>query len=201
MPALADKLNVCKTGYDAVSFVEKNISNIDSENMNNNILGSTSNANDSEIKVTLKIFFKFDRAINQYNIIQENGERTLKNVLEKLSQKNKINYRNLDLYYFIEHSENYKDDLDDMDNAINMETQLKFLNNFEIDLYFKKFPDAPESNSLITSFSVPVKDNNYNYANTFANNKALKKDENEHGREFIFNDRTAGAYQVIFSLF
>jgi hypothetical protein len=58
----------------------------------------------------------------------------LKNVLEKLSQKNKINYRNLDLYYFIEHSENYKDDLDDMDNAINMETQLKFLNNYEIDV-------------------------------------------------------------------
>jgi len=82
----------------------------------------------------LKIFFKFDRAINQYNIIQENGERTLKNVLEKLSQKNKINYRNLDLYYFIEHSESYKDELDDMDNAINMETQLKFLNNYEIDV-------------------------------------------------------------------
>ena len=58
----------------------------------------------------------------------------MKNVLEKLSQKNKINYRNLDLYYFIEHSENYKDDLDDMDNAINMETQLKFLNNYEIDV-------------------------------------------------------------------
>ena len=82
----------------------------------------------------MKIFFKFDRAINQYNIIQENGERTLKNVLEKLSQKNKINYRNLDLYYFIEHSESYKDELDDMDNAINMETQLKFLNNYEIDV-------------------------------------------------------------------
>ena len=58
----------------------------------------------------------------------------LRNVLEKLSQKNKINYRNFDLYYFIEHSENYKDDLDDMDNAINMDTQLKFLNNYEIDV-------------------------------------------------------------------
>ena len=47
MPALSDKLNVCKTGYDAVSFVEKNISNIDTENINSNILGST--LNDSEI--------------------------------------------------------------------------------------------------------------------------------------------------------
>ena len=84
----------------------------------------------------MKVFFKFDKAVNQYNIIQENGERTLKNILEKLSQKNKINYRNLDLYYFIDHSENYKDELDDMDNAINMETQLKFLNNYEIDVRY-----------------------------------------------------------------
>jgi hypothetical protein len=48
MPALADKLNVCKAGYDAVSFIEKNISNIDAECLNNkNILGSC--LNDSEI--------------------------------------------------------------------------------------------------------------------------------------------------------
>ena len=40
-----------------------------------------------------------------------------------------------------------------------------------------------------------MKDNNYEYANTYAN-KSLKKEDNEQGREFIFNDRTAGAYQV-----
>lgn len=43
MPALADKLNVCKTGYDTMAFVEKNIANIDSESLNTNILGSTTN--------------------------------------------------------------------------------------------------------------------------------------------------------------
>ena len=61
---------------------------------------------------------------------------TLKNVLEKLSNKNKIILRNLDLYYFIEHIDNEKEDIDDMDNAINMETQLKFLNNYELDVFF-----------------------------------------------------------------
>lgn len=45
MPALSDKLNVCKTGYDALSFVQKNISKIDQE-YNSTILGST--VNDSE---------------------------------------------------------------------------------------------------------------------------------------------------------
>lgn len=80
--------------------------------------------------------FKFEKDGNKYTIIQENGERTLKNVLEKLSTKNKINYRNFDLYYFIEHADSQKEDLDDMDNAIGMETQLKFLNNYELDVKY-----------------------------------------------------------------
>jgi hypothetical protein len=80
------------------------------------------------------VHFKFEKDGNKYTIIQENGERTLKNVLEKLSTKNKINYRNFDLYYFIEHTDSQKEDLDDMDNAIGMETQLKFLNNYELDV-------------------------------------------------------------------
>jgi hypothetical protein len=49
MPALADKLNVCKTGYDSMAFVEKNISSIDQESFNMNILGSTTN--NSEIVI------------------------------------------------------------------------------------------------------------------------------------------------------
>jgi len=43
MPALADKLNVSKTGYESMAFVEKNISSIDAESLNMNILGSTTN--------------------------------------------------------------------------------------------------------------------------------------------------------------
>jgi len=57
MPSLADKINVCKAGYDAVRFVEKNISNIDHETINNNILGST--LNDTEIVINIKNFFQY----------------------------------------------------------------------------------------------------------------------------------------------
>lgn len=50
MPALADKLNVCKTGYDSMAFVEKNLSSIDAESLNMNILGSTTNNTETVIK-------------------------------------------------------------------------------------------------------------------------------------------------------
>ena len=64
-------------------------------------------------------------------IIAESGDKTLKNILERLSSTSKINYKNSELYYFVEHSD--KDD-EDIDNAINFETQLKFLINFELDV-------------------------------------------------------------------
>ena len=46
-----------------------------------------------------------------------------------------INLRNLEFYYFIEHSENKKDELEDFENAINMDTTIKFLNYFELDVF------------------------------------------------------------------
>lgn len=54
MPALADKLNVCKTGYDVMAFVEKNLSSIDAESLNMNILGSTTN-NTETVKINLNL--------------------------------------------------------------------------------------------------------------------------------------------------
>jgi len=58
----------------------------------------------------------------------------LKNILEKLLAKNKINLRNFDLYYFVEHNENQKEYLEEMENALNNDLQLKFLNNFDLDV-------------------------------------------------------------------
>ncbi len=66
-------------------------------------------------------------------IIAESSDKTLKNILERLFSKSKINYKNFELYYFVEHSDK---DEEDIDNAINFETQLKFLNNFELDVAF-----------------------------------------------------------------
>jgi hypothetical protein len=75
-----------------------------------------------------------DKEGTKSTIIQESGDKTLKSVLERLAAKNKISLKNLELYYFVEHVQNEKDDLEDMDNAINIETPLKFLNNNEFEL-------------------------------------------------------------------
>jgi hypothetical protein len=65
-------------------------------------------------------------------IISDSGDKTLKNVLEKLAQKSMINYKNFEFYYFVDHSEKEEEDID---NEINKDTQLKFLNNYELDVY------------------------------------------------------------------
>jgi hypothetical protein len=75
-----------------------------------------------------------DKDGSKSTILQESGERTLKSVLERLATKNKINYKNFELYYFVEHVDNDKDEIEDMDNAINIDTPLKFLNSFELDV-------------------------------------------------------------------
>ncbi len=76
-----------------------------------------------------------DKDGSKYTVIQESGDKVLKNVLERLASKSKINFKNFELYFFVEHIEESKDELEDMDNAINMETPLKFLNGFELDVY------------------------------------------------------------------
>lgn len=81
----------------------------------------------------MKIHFKIHND-SKSTIIEESGEKTLRNVLEKLSNKNRINYKNFDLYFFVEHSENSNQDNDDMDNAINLDSQLKYLNQYELDV-------------------------------------------------------------------
>ena len=79
-----------------------------------------------------------DKDGSKSTIIQESGEKNLKNVLERLASKSKINFRNFELYYFVEHVEEIKEELDDMDNAINMDAPLKFLNCFELDVSKRK---------------------------------------------------------------
>jgi histidinol phosphatase-like PHP family hydrolase len=69
-----------------------------------------------------------DKEGTKSTIIQESGEKTLKSVLERLAAKN------LELYYFVEHAQSDKVEIEDIDNAINIETQLKFLNSNEYEL-------------------------------------------------------------------
>jgi len=64
-------------------------------------------------------------------------------------------------------------------------------------LFYKKFPDAPESKSVALSL---LSSNIPKYAeasSTYTTNKPIKAEEEDQGREYIFNDFTAGAYQVL----
>jgi hypothetical protein len=81
----------------------------------------------------LKIYFKIDNG-SKYTILEESGDKTLRNMIERLIAKQKITYKNFDLYYFVEHTESTKDDVEDMDNAINLDTQLKYLSSYELDV-------------------------------------------------------------------
>lgn len=62
----------------------------------------------------------------------------------------------------------------------------------------KKFPDAPESRSVPVSISSLVNNKTTEYPSTINpyNYKAVATTEDDdQGKEYIFNDFTAGAYQ------
>jgi hypothetical protein len=60
-------------------------------------------------------------------------------VLESLAAKKKLPYKNFEYFYFVEHNENSKNsneitEAEIIDNEINLDTQLKYLNFFELDV-------------------------------------------------------------------
>jgi hypothetical protein len=60
-------------------------------------------------------------------------------------------------------------------------------------LFYKKFPDAPESLSY-SQYSQRLI--NYNeFHNTFQNRQLKQNEEVEVGRDYIFNDISAGVFQ------
>jgi hypothetical protein len=67
-----------------------------------------------------------------------------------------INYKNFEYYYFVDHNDKEEDDID---NAINIDTQLKFLNNFELDVKYsnpallQKVPRCPRIKIILPSFT------------------------------------------------
>ncbi len=90
----------------------------------------------NENHITLKIYFKLE-GFGESTVLEESEEKTLMTILERIDHKNKLNIRNYDFYYFTEHKDNNQfDDNDDLDNEINMETQIKFLTVYELEVSF-----------------------------------------------------------------
>jgi hypothetical protein len=128
----------------------------DSENLDPNITNNNEikiaqklKNNNSKINIKncpLKIHFNFDT--NQiYSILEENKEKTLKDVLLEICNQNQLPYNNFDLYAVTEHTDTdihagdikntkFDDEEDDneVENEIPIDIQLKYLLSNEIDV-------------------------------------------------------------------
>ena len=98
--------------------------------------------------------------------------------------KDILPYKNFDFYYFVEQKSSQE-----IDNAINLETNIKYLAPpYELHLCYKNFPDFPEATNA--------------YKKGIMLNTDDKKAKNEKeddgasgGRDFFFNEISGGLYQ------
>ena len=200
--------NLLNNNISHICFVEKeNFNYIDY--FNNNEFNNNNNE-----KINLTIYLSLNKKFN----IEVLPNETLREVFEKMLDK--IHYKNIDLYYFLEHSEkNFllnDENIDDnyinlklydnrMDKELNMDYKCKYLNKkYEIDLLYKNFWDLPQRNyTQIYQLNDSIKKspnniNNYSIKNNFFHNNYNENfnDNNSYNeKEYIFNDASAGAYK------
>lgn len=167
-----------------------------------------------ENRITIKIYFKFEGA-GESTVIEEPEDKPLSIVLEKIYNKKNLNFKHLDFYYFTEHKENQPEEAnDDIDNEINIDTQMKFLTVYELDvsintfiiiyfyndiynfynfiqLHLKKFPDAPEAKtiSLVPSYTLN------GLTGVSQVEPSIKLNSEDKGKDFLYNEKSAGLYQ------
>ena len=164
--ALDDDINIVQSKSNKFAFVEKpNYKPGPDKNM---LLGEQKQG---EKRVNIKIYIKNDSMTSSSKIISMKGEDTLKDVLLWLLNRDLLKYKNIDLYYFVEHSETVKKD--DIDNALNLDITMNLLPCLELDLNFKKLPDVPEA----------------------GNDSNTKDNDSSDEKVFIFNEISAGKKQ------
>ena len=185
IPPINEEDSINEIGKDAICFIEKKDyipENKDIKKARPKLYGTIlSNTND-EMKINLKIYIKVNKTNTSSTIIQLNITSNLKTVFEKIILKNKLQYRNIELYYFVEHEDNNED----MDNALSWEMELKYLSTYELDLYTKKFADVPNLSQISQSYRLNLSENS---------RKSKLNEDNNNYNEYIFNETTAGVYQ------
>lgn len=136
-PAFEDNLNLINSKMYNVCMLEKQYFN-PNESVVGVKLGITGN------KVVVKIHIKAEIDKGELStIIEESKEKTVKDLFERVKNKlTKNNIKNFDYYCFFEHTpddsnrpENKKTNMiDDLDNEISLDLQLKYLTVFELDV-------------------------------------------------------------------
>jgi len=164
-PPINDKSLIKDVNKDALCFLEKqgytsyrkSYANEDSMIEDNKKVYGEIISDTGESKVNCKIFIKIDKNSGSSNskVVNVDSNMCLKDVFEKISNYANIKDKNSDFYYFVEHSEGR--DNENMDEAINPDLEVKYLSPYILDLYQKKFADAPNINR-ISSYSINLND-------------------------------------------
>lgn len=134
-------------------------------------------------KMNIKIYYKVN-GINSSKIVSLPIEENLKGILKIFFNQDILQYKNFDFYYFVEHKS-----AQELDNAINLETNIKYLPSYELDLCYKNFPDLPEAMNAYNKGMMLSTDDKKGSKN--------EKDDDgvSGGRDFFFNEISAGLYQ------
>ena len=162
------------------SFYDKNTNR---KNQNENVQINDGN-NVVPDKMNIKIYYKAN-GINSSKIVSLSAEDNLKGILKIFFNQDILQYKNNDLYYFVEHKGSKE-----IDNAINLETNIKYLPSYELDLFYKNFPDLTEA---MGAYNKGMMINSGNDKNAVKNEN--NDDGNSGGRDFFFNEISAGLYQ------
>lgn len=129
-------------------------------------------------KINLKIYYS-KNGITNSKLFVVSKEDTLKIVLERFFEQNIFKNKNREQYYFIDH-----DAIRDIENEINLDTNIKYLPTYELTLCHKDFFDMPE---MISEYSnIEIKKNLFN-----SNNDDILKNHDK----YRFNEISAGIYQ------
>ena len=114
-----------------ISFIENEDYNSTKENLSEKFLEEIKNTKIQEKKIDIKINYNINGSIKT-KIINISQENNLKEILNIFFNENILDDKNFELYYFTD-----KKQIQDINNAINLDTLIKNLSSNEISLYAK----------------------------------------------------------------
>lgn len=132
---------------------------------------------DEEDKINLKIYYK-KNGIKNSKFFVLSKEDNLKNVLNIFFEQNILKNKDINQYYFVEHNA-----LQEIENEINLDTNIKYLPSYELNLCSKNYFELSE---VINEYNIDIKRGLFNNKN----DNIIKGHENSR-----YNEISAGLYQ------
>ena len=144
LPPLENSTNIYDMKIKTLVFIsiKKNKSNRKIEEVNEENFDSNKELPNPQ-KKNIKVNFKENIGVIDFKNILINEEDSLKELLNNISNMNLLKYKNFNSYYFLRH-----DDKNDLINAININTKIKYLEEpYEIDLYYNSKENNEDKNN------------------------------------------------------